>query len=467
MKRILICDATLREATRLEGNSLSFKEKLEVAKRLNELKVDAIEVGPIQDEKADSVLVRTICSFIKDRTITCVASCDKKEIDKAVEATQNAKQRSLMVVLPVSSALIEYTFHKKPQVMISTFAEVVAYAKSKCDNVEVALDDVTRAESEFVYEVVAKTIEAGASTITLCDTVGVMLPQEFADFIKGIYEKVPTLKDVNLACQCSNQLNMAAACAFASLSCGANIIKTSVTNNVFPALENIANAFSNIGDKHQIYCGLNLTEANRIIKHINQLTTTRKQTSVFDSVIREDGENLTKETSIESLASVIEKRGYDISKEDLQKVYEAFLRVANKKTDVNLKELDVIVATSALQVPSTYVLKSYVINSGNIIASTANIALEKDGKAMLGLSVGDGPIDAAFLAIEQITGHHFELDDFQIQAVTEGKDASGEAIVKLRNKGKLYSGRGISTDIIGASIRAYVNALNKIVYEEK
>ena len=157
--------------------------------------------------------------------------------------------------------------------------------------------------------------------------------------------------------------------------------------------------------------------------------------------------------------------GYDLTEEDMVKVYEEFLRVAEKK-NVGAKELDAVVASVALQVPPTYKLISYVINSGNVITATAQITVEKDGKEIQGICLGDGPIDAAFLAVEQIVGHHYELDDFQIQSVTEGKQALGSAIVKLRSDGKLYSGNGISTDILGAGVRAYINAVNKIVYEE-
>ena len=146
-------------------------------------------------------------------------------------------------------------------------------------------------------------------------------------------------------------------------------------------------------------------------------------------------------------------------------MFESFQRVAQKKP-IGAKELDAVIASTAMQVPPAYKLKSYVINSGNIITATAHVELEKDGRTVSGISIGDGPIDASFLAIEQIIGHHFELDDFQIQSVTEGREAMGEAVVKLRANGKLYSGRGISTDIIGASIRAYISALNKICYEE-
>jgi len=168
-----------------------------------------------------------------------------------------------------------------------------------------------------------------------------------------------------------------------------------------------------------------------------------------------------------AVLNVVMQLGYDLSEEDGAKVYEAFQRIAAKKEKVGSRELDAIVASAAMQVPPTYRLDSYVINSGNTISATCHLKLLKNGLPIEGISLGDGPIDASFLAIEQITGHHYELDDFQIQAVTEGREAMGQTIVRLRSGGKLYSGRGISTDIIGASLHAYINALNKIVYEEE
>ena len=166
-----------------------------------------------------------------------------------------------------------------------------------------------------------------------------------------------------------------------------------------------------------------------------------------------------------TVSDTVVSLGYDLSDEDMQHVYEEFKRSASKK-NISLRELDAIVTSVAMQVPATYKLVSYVINSGNVISSTANILLEKDGKSLAGVCIGDGPIDAAFLAIEQVIGHHYELDDFRIQSVTEGREAIGNAIVKLKADGKVYSGNGLSTDIIGASIRAYISAVNKIVFEQ-
>ena len=225
--------------------------------------------------------------------------------------------------------------------------------------------------------------------------------------------------------------------------------------------------YKNCGNTYGFECKIRLTELHRTIKQISWITENAENEKSAVTVADVDNEHIRLDVNDDSQAvmTAVKKLGYDLSEEDEAKVYEEFLRVAEKK-NVGAKELEAIVAITALQVPFTYKLKSYVINNGNIISSSAQIALEKDGRIIDGICIGDGPIDAAFLAIEQILGHHYELDDFQIQSVTEGKEAMGSAIVKLRSGGKLYSGNGISTDIIGASIKAYINAVNKIVYEE-
>ena len=173
------------------------------------------------------------------------------------------------------------------------------------------------------------------------------------------------------------------------------------------------------------------------------------------------------ESTLADIAKAVYALGYEISDEDNGKVYEEFKRVVSRKESISAKELEAIVASTAMQVPSTYHVENYICNNGSAVKSMACVSLLKDDIVYDGVSTGAGPIDASFRAIEQAIGHHYELDDFQIQAVTEGREALGSALVKLRSGGKLYSGNGLSTDIVGASIRAFVNALNKIVYEEE
>jgi 2-isopropylmalate synthase len=207
---------------------------------------------------------------------------------------------------------------------------------------------------------------------------------------------------------------------------------------------------------------------SRIISQIDMLYQSGKGNRFANESERGDEEIfLTAHDTEEAIASATVKLGYDLSEDDVQKVYEAFKQITEKKEKVSFKELDAIVASSAMQVPPTYKLDNYVVTSGNSISATAHIKLIKNDTSVEGVYIGDGPIDAAFRAIENITGCHYELDDFQLQAVTEGREAMGQTLVKLRAGGKVYSGRGISTDIVGAGIQAYLSALNKIVYEEE
>jgi 2-isopropylmalate synthase len=223
----------------------------------------------------------------------------------------------------------------------------------------------------------------------------------------------------------------------------------------------------NCGDSYDFSSNLRYTEMHRIIKQINRIAENANNDNAAVTLTDADETSIhldVKDTQ-EDIAVAVKKLGYDLSEEDEAKVYEEFVRVAEKK-NVGAKELDAIIATVAHQVPPTYRVQSYIINSGNLISSTANIVLEKGSRTLKAVGMGDGPIDASLRTIEQIIGHHYELDDYQVQSVTEGKEALGSALVRLRVGGKLYSGNGTSTDIIAASIRAYINALNKIVFEE-
>jgi 2-isopropylmalate synthase len=297
-----------------------------------------------------------------------------------------------------------------------------------------------------------------------------MMPEEFASFIKGLYEAVPALSRVSLGVSCSNALSMADACVIAAICQGAGEIKAAAYPVSTASLSNVSRIIAARGDSFGASCSVRITQLNRIVSQITWMCQTgRSKNSPFDNGVQEEdaGIYLTAHDDLSAVTRAVERMGYDLSEEDSARVYEAFRSIAAKKEKVTAKELDVIVASAAMQVPATYVLDTYVITAGNTISATAHLKLHRADLPMEGVCIGDGPIDAAFLAIESITGRHYELDDFQIQAVTEGREAMGQTVVKLRSGGKLYSGKGISTDIVGASIHAYISALNKIVYEEE
>lgn len=463
MKKVLIDDVSLR-ALKADGNAtFSFKEKLEIARRLSELGADVIEVAPSFNDKADEILVKTICAVVTRSVVSCVAGNTEKSVEKAYSLISGAAKKRLLVAIPVSPVQMEYFYGKKPAAVLELLSTLTAKAVSLCKDVEVSLEDATRAEPEFLYSAVKAAIAAGAKTVAVTDLAGMILPHEFEGFISDIYKNVPELKEVKLSVQCSDELSMGTATALSALGAGADCIKVAaVENSGAPSVYGITHAIEYIGNKKGFTCGINRTAINRIVSGINNIASQK-----FSDARRGNGEaeNVGEGLSLKELSEVVDKYGYELSAEDMKKVYEEYCRLSEKK-QVSAKELDVIIATSALQVPSTYTLVNFSVHSSNVLSATASVILNKGDEELRGISFGNGPVDAAFLAIENVIGRHFELDSFELGAVTEGKEALGQAMVKLRNKGILYSGRGISTDIIGASIRAYIAALNKIVYEE-
>ena len=262
---------------------------------------------------------------------------------------------------------------------------------------------------------------------------------------------------------CNNKNGVSTAAAILAVKRGAACVKTSIGGEATP-LREFGSLVKDIRENYGITSDIRSTELMRTIDQIEWIISGKAQHSAAREII-DDGIRLELNDTVDTVRENVEKLGYDLSDEDINKVYAEFRRIARKK-NVGIKELDAIVASAALQVPETYTIENYVINSGNRISSSAQISLNREGRTVQGIAIGDGPIDAAFHAIEQIIGRRFELDDFSIQTVTQEKEAMGNALVRLRVGGRIYSGTGLSTDIIGASVRAYINAVNKIVYEE-
>lgn len=466
MKKIKISDMTMKQVA--EGFSLSFKEKIELAKLLDKLAVDVIELEGIDNVRVDTLRIKSIAAAVSDSVIAVPVQLSRESVEITWAALQQAKKPRLQVCAPVSAVQMEYLFHKKTDAMITAVADTVAACKAVCTDVEFVADDATRSEPAFLQQILAAAIEAGASTVTLCDAAGTMLPAEFSAFLGELYRSVPALSTVSLGVSCVNTLSMADACAIACVAEGATELKTASYPLNSVSLQHVAGLLTAKGEALGVESTVKVTQLSRIIDQITWMCQAGKgKTAVSVSADEtDDGIYLTAHDDCAAVAKAVEALGYDLSQEDLVKVYEAFEQIAKKKEQVSTKELDAIVASAAMQVPATYKLHTYVVTSGNNVSATAHIKLLKDEQPMEGVYMGDGAIDAAFLAIEKITGCHYELDDFQLQAVTEGREAMGQTVVKLRAGGKVYSGRGISTDIVGAGIQAYLSALNKILYEE-
>ncbi len=467
MKNIRISDATMRQTH--EAFRLSFKEKIELSKLLNKLGVDLIELDYIKNERIDSLQIKSIVSAIGSSIIAVPVEMNSESIEKTWNALQHAEHPRLQVCAPASQVQIEYLSHKKPDAMLESVKNTVSACKKLCADVELVLEDATRSEQAFLTKMTEAAIEAGATVVTLCDTAGTMLPSEFAEFIRNQYEALPSLKNVTLGISCADTISMADACAVAAIAEGATQVRCAAYPISCASLSKVARIISAKADVLDAGCNIAITQISRIIEQINWLCNPSKSSGSAVAVGEHDDEGifLTSHDDEDAVSAATKKLGYDLSEYDEAKVYAAFKQIAERKEKVSFKELDAIVASSAMQVPSTYKLNTYVITSGNTISATAHIKLDKNGESVEGVYIGDGSIDAAFQAIEKITGCHYELDDFQLQAVTEGREAMGQTVVKLRANGKVYSGRGISTDIVGAGIQAYLSALNKIIYEEE
>ncbi len=469
MVKLSIADVTLKQSAKSTDYTLSFREKIEIAKLLNKIHVSVIELPAIVKEKTDMLLIKSIASCVSYSKIAVPVNLAEMDIDRVGEALKGVNNARIQIEVPTSTVQMEYICSKKPAAVLTMISDLVTKAKTYCDDVEFIADDATRSETEFLYSAISNAIKCGATTVTLCDTAGTMFADEISDFIGDLEKYVPEVNDVNIGFQGNNELDMATATSVAAVRTGVCEIKvTSVASKTAASMESFSQIVRMFGDEFGCTTGIRTTEFRKATKQIDWIVNSKAaKSSPFDGIVLGSSEDfvLNEHDDISEVAKATEVLGYELSQEDISAVYKEFLRISVKKT-VGAKELDAIIASVALQVPATYVLESYVINSGNVISATANITLNKNGEKMVGLSSGDGPIDAAFRTLEQIIGHHYELDDFQIQSVTEGQGAMGSALVKLRSNGKLYSGKGLSTDIIGASIRAYLNALNKIVYEE-
>lgn len=463
MRKIIVSDKTLCSNMGEKANSLLFREKIAIAKKLDELDVDRIELPYIIKEKEDKIIAKTISMSIKKSSIVIPCLLSKKSVDDAVECITDNDKTVISITVPVSTVTMEYEYHKKDNGMLDLVKDVFFYAKSKCENIEFVAKDATRAEKDFLKKCITVAIECGAKSVTLCDDAGVYMPSEWEDLVKNIKEYC----DAKIFVQINNKLKMGVASAVSSIISGADGVKTSMLKSNDLNITDFANAIDVKGESLGIETNLRTerlkTDVRSTVKEINN----NKDDSVDGLVVSDKYFYITKDTTLDEISSYVSDLGYSISAEDIAEVYKAVKNICEKKNSISTKEFEAIIASHADQVPSTYHLESYNANCGNLSSSIVHIVLKSQNDILNGVSIGDGPIDAAFMAIEQCIGHHYELDSFQIEAVTEGKEALGSAIVRLRDNGNLYSGNGVSSDIVGASIRAYLNALNKIVAKEE
>ena len=505
MNQVKIFDTTLRDGEQAPGCSMNLREKIEVAKCLEKMKVDIIEAGFPVSSPGDFESVSTIAGIIKDCTVASFARLAPKDIDTAWEAVKNASDPRLHLFIATSPLHMEYKLKMTPEQVLERTAAMVKYAGKYCSNIEFSAEDATRSDIDFLTKVVDTAIKNGAAVINLPDTVGYTTPSEMRAIIEHMIENVENADKVEFSVHCHNDLGMAVANSLAGVLGGARQIECTVNGIGERAgntsLEEVVMAMKTRPDIFEVNTEIDTTKIYRASKTVYNIIGQNppinkpivgKNAFAHESGIHQHGvlankktyQILTPETvGISSNNIVLGKHsgrhafeahinemGYTLSEEELNKCFEEFKSLCDKKKNISDADIEAIILhnTSADDEtrPDEYTLDWFAVHTSNFTTATSTVCLIKNGKKYEDVCLGDGPIDAAFKAIDRIVKpvkHTFDF--YTINSISEGKDTLGDVTVKLLAGDRSYVGRGLSTDIFEASILAYIKALNKMMRE--
>ncbi len=502
---VRIFDTTLRDGEQSPGCSMNLQEKIKMANQLENLGVDIIEAGFAIASPGDFTSVKTISENVKNATVASLARALTKDIDAAWEAVKGAKYPRIHTFLATSDIHMQYKLKKSPEQVLEQCIEMVKYAKKFTSDIEFSAEDASRSNPEFLYRVIEAVIEAGATTVNLPDTVGYASPEEYGAFIRGVKENVPNIDKAIISVHCHNDLGLAVANTLAAIQNGARQVECTV-NGIGEragnaALEEIVMNLATRKDVYNLTNNINTREIYKTSKLLSSITGVRVQPNkaivgenafAHESGIHQHGVLANKETyeimTPESIGiteantlvlgkhsgrhafeSKIESMGYKLDEEALNKAFEQFKVLADKKKEISDRDIEAIICRKVVTVPEYYKLDRFVINSGNTITTTSSLRLLTRTGHILEevVSSYDGPIDASYKAIDKLVGKKFILEDFVINSVTGGTDAQGEVNVKIRLNDKSYNGHGVSMDIVEASILAYISAINSMLYDQE
>lgn len=496
MERIYIFDTTLRDGEQSPGASMSIEQKHEVALQLERLGVDVIEAGFPVSSPHQYNACELIAEKVKTVTIAALARAVEKDIEIAAKAVEKAVHPRIHTFIASSPIHMQYKLRKKPEEVIEMAVRAVSIARNKIAEVEFSPEDATRSELPFLIELIEKSIDAGAGIINIPDTVGYSVPEEFGEFIRSIVEGVPNIDKAVLSVHCHNDLGLGVANTISAIKNGAKQVEVTV-NGIGEragnaALEELVMAMKVRKDLFPYETNINTTQifnSSRLVSNIIGFPIPRNKPIIgenafaHESGIHQDGvlkysqtyEIMTPESvGRDSTAIVLgrhsgkhgfKKRigelGLTLSEEELNSAYNRFLEISDRKKEVFDEDLFAIVSEELGRELSTYTLEYFNFISGNMAVPTATVKVRYKENILEEAATGDGPVDAVFRAIERATGIETTLLEFAVQAITPGKQAMGDVTVTLEMEKKRYIGRGSSTDILEASARAYVNALNK------
>ncbi|MEZ6128359.1 MAG: 2-isopropylmalate synthase [Planctomycetaceae bacterium] len=497
-EQIIIFDTTLRDGEQSPGCSMNTKEKLKVAHALVELGVDVIEAGFPIASPGDFEAVQMIADRYGDRTTICaLARSREDDIAKAKAALANAQKRRIHVFLATSAIHREHKLKMTQQQIIERAIASVTDAKDFCDDIEFSPEDAARTELDFLCEVVEKTIAAGATTVNIPDTVGYATPNHYFKVISYLKQNVPNIEKAIISTHCHNDLGLAVANSLSAIEAGARQVECTINGlgeragNA--ALEEIVMALRTRADFYGVHTRINterLFPVSQLVSSITGMKVQRNKAIVgqnafaheagihqhgmmqerttYEIMRPEDvgytGQNLVlgKHSGRHAFRDRVKALGFDLDEDAVQKAFDDFIALADKKKEVYDSDIIALIDNRMADAPERWKLNSFHTSAGSSAIPTATIELQcEDQPVLCDAAIGDGPIDAVFRALERITEISARLEDFNVRSVSEGKDALGEVRVTINVFGRHYLGKGVSTDIIEAATRAYLQALNK------
>ena len=500
--RIYIFDTTLRDGEQAPGYSMNLDEKIRMAQQLESLGVDILEAGFAIASPGDFASVQAISRAVKEVTVASLSRALEKDIDAAWEAVKEARRPRIHTFLATSDLHLEYKLKLSRERALEKAVAMVKYARNLCGEVEFSLEDATRTDLDYLCKVVEAVIGAGAQVVNLPDTVGYATPEDMKRMVGSVMNRVPNVDKAILAVHCHNDLGLATANTMAGLQAGARQAECTLcgigerAGNA--ALEEIAMAIRTRSDEYNFHSNIRTEEIYRSARVLSSITGVKMNPSkaivganafAHESGIHQHGmmaNSLTYEIMTPESVGVLttslvlgkhsgqhafEKRlvdlGYGLGKDEVKRLFGEFKSLADRKKTITDRDLIALVESTAKSSPVTWELDSFVVNSGNMMTSTACVTLKKGEKKYQEVACGTGPVYASLRAVEKIIRHPFGLEDYNLQAVTEHRDALGEVMVKISDGHGVYRGRGVSTDVIEASILSCLAAVNRMLDESE
>ncbi|MCX7857921.1 MAG: 2-isopropylmalate synthase [Deltaproteobacteria bacterium] len=498
-ERVYIFDTTLRDGEQSPGYTMNTQEKLRVAKQLEALGVDIIEAGFPQASEGDFQAVKLIAETIKECEVAALARANDEDIDRAWEAIKNAKKPRIHTFISTSDIHLKYQLRKTRDEVISIAVRSVKRAKKYTDIVEFSAMDATRSDWDFLVKIFEEAIDAGATVINIPDTVGYAVPDEFGKLVKYIKENVRNISNAIISVHCHNDLGLATANSIAAIRSGARQVECTINGIGERAgnasLEEIAMILKTRKDMFSVYTGINTEKiypTSRLVTTITGVPVQPNKAIVganafaHESGIHQDGllkakftyEIMTpesvgipkstlvlgKHSGRHAFRERIKELGFNLNERELNLAFKRFKALADLKKNVYDEDIEMIIMDEIYKVPEKYKLVYLNVTCGNTTVPTATVKLEIDGVVLQEVSTGVGPVDATYKVIKKLVKTQSRLVKYSVNSITKDMDAQGEVFVKLEEKGISAVGKGVDTDIIVASAKAYLNALNKLEF---